>query len=323
MGNITKGRREMGLGHFLADNNQLAIPIFQREYSWRKPQILSWNEDLIHYTDLNIERPDESQPHFCGTMIFRDTPTESNQINIKHLIDGQQRFVTTFLILLALVRKFALEYESGSPLAIPEFKVDHENEDLINFEMEDLQNIYESWGKIITHESVNTDDQLEIIKAIIAAQEKYKDLKRNQATPDDFVSILKEYILFDTSKKEVIKGNSNLRLCLSKDDRPAINAIIDELLNIPAIKNKEGIPEEKGGFWSFQKFDHHEEYSLITSGWNKYIKPFIDNEWEKGQQSSTGGVERLKKLQQVLTEEFKVIEILLDDYAQVTTILTD
>ncbi|GHQ84408.1 hypothetical protein VN0410_06700 [Helicobacter pylori] len=84
--------------NFIKDNqkNQLAIPIYQRLYSWEKEQCKQLWDDII-----KIGRDDKMDRHFIGSILYViDSITHSN--NVLLIIDGQQRLTTITLLLTAL-----------------------------------------------------------------------------------------------------------------------------------------------------------------------------------------------------------------------------
>lgn len=84
---------------FLNKSDQLEVPIYQRTYSWTRPECLQlWN-------DIVGAAHDDVPGHFVGSIVYIDTGiyqvTGANAIEV---IDGQQRLTTISLILLALAR---------------------------------------------------------------------------------------------------------------------------------------------------------------------------------------------------------------------------
>ncbi|TAH30797.1 MAG: DUF262 domain-containing protein [Cytophagales bacterium] len=94
------------------------IPLYQREYSWDKDNILQLLEDIAQGVLAMIEHPD-SEIRFLGTIITVNE-TDRKEIQpqdprslptaIEKVIDGQQR-LTTLALLCALLYKQILELE--------------------------------------------------------------------------------------------------------------------------------------------------------------------------------------------------------------------
>lgn len=70
---------------FLNDSIRISIPRYQREYSWEKKNIIT----LLHDVD---------EGYYIGNII-----SFSNDYGCREIIDGQQRLITTFLILIAIM----------------------------------------------------------------------------------------------------------------------------------------------------------------------------------------------------------------------------
>lgn len=86
----------------LFQQNYFSIPLYQRNYSWKKNEILDFWQDL---DDLIEERRDN---HFFGQIVT------FNHDNIQDLIDGQQR-MTTSTIFFAVIRDLAKELQKDNP----------------------------------------------------------------------------------------------------------------------------------------------------------------------------------------------------------------
>lgn len=91
---------EANLLEFLKKSPQFVIPIYQRTYSWLKPECLQlWNDIIRTGTDANISA------HFVGSIVYIEKGLYhvSKQTPLL-IIDGQQRLTTVSLILEALSR---------------------------------------------------------------------------------------------------------------------------------------------------------------------------------------------------------------------------
>lgn len=92
--------KEIKLTDFLLKPSQLAIPIYQRTYSWKEDQCRQLWDDIIR-----IGMDDKISEHFIGSIIYIKT---GNQVVLrgglrKHLIiDGQQRLTSVTLLIAAL-----------------------------------------------------------------------------------------------------------------------------------------------------------------------------------------------------------------------------
>lgn len=83
-----------GIGHQLADR-RLAVPIYQRSYSWGDDEILDY------CSDLRSAFAAEPSEYFLGTVVLSKEGTEGRDT----IIDGQQRMATTS-IFIACIRDY-------------------------------------------------------------------------------------------------------------------------------------------------------------------------------------------------------------------------
>ena len=81
--------RNYSIGDYLIKMNNFEIPRYQRDYSWDKSNILELLRD-INYNN-----------YYLGNILINETTEKCNEI-----IDGQQRMITIFLILLVLQLKY-------------------------------------------------------------------------------------------------------------------------------------------------------------------------------------------------------------------------
>jgi uncharacterized protein with ParB-like and HNH nuclease domain/predicted transport protein len=95
---------------FLKRSDQLEVPIYQRTYSWTRPECLQLWSDIVRASS------DDVGGHFIGSIVYIDTGiyqvTGANAIEV---IDGQQRLTTISLLLLALSR--ALDSDGDTSVA--------------------------------------------------------------------------------------------------------------------------------------------------------------------------------------------------------------
>ena len=92
--------KEAKLLKFLQGEKQFHVPIYQRTYSWLRPQCEQYWHDL-----LAAGRSEKVTAHFLGAVVSigRGVNTASD-VSQFLVIDGQQRLTTTSLLLLALAR---------------------------------------------------------------------------------------------------------------------------------------------------------------------------------------------------------------------------
>lgn len=81
---------------------QFVIPLFQRPYSWRKPNWETLWNDIEETCALGVDGR-----HFLGSIVSKSLPADPAGVSGYLVIDGQQR-LTTLAILLAAMRDVAI-----------------------------------------------------------------------------------------------------------------------------------------------------------------------------------------------------------------------
>lgn len=91
---------------FLEGGKQFVVPLFQRTYSWKRANVRRLWDDLCGATDDRREDPEAT--HFFGSFVTMPIPSSASKVSRFVIIDGQQRLVTTF-VLLAAIRNRVIE----------------------------------------------------------------------------------------------------------------------------------------------------------------------------------------------------------------------
>ena|SRR2546422_11020261 len=85
---------ETKLQRVIEGTNQYVVPLFQRPYSWdTKEWTVLWDDLVELYEEEN------PRTHFIGSIVTMPTQSVPEGVAKFLLIDGQQRFTTTFLLL--------------------------------------------------------------------------------------------------------------------------------------------------------------------------------------------------------------------------------
>lgn len=91
-----KGIQNTSTNHFgaiIKEADKYVVPKFQRDYSWDKDQ---W-DDLWNDIETAIS---DSGEHYMGYLVLQE-----NGSNVRNIIDGQQRFTTITLLILAAIKR--------------------------------------------------------------------------------------------------------------------------------------------------------------------------------------------------------------------------
>lgn len=98
---------ETNLAGVLEGKKQYQVPLYQRVYSWGKPQLNQLWNDIVELAATR--RADPSATHFIGSLVLSQSP-DFSVVGVSKLlvVDGQQR-LTTLTILLAALRDHLIE----------------------------------------------------------------------------------------------------------------------------------------------------------------------------------------------------------------------
>jgi uncharacterized protein with ParB-like and HNH nuclease domain/predicted transport protein len=112
---------------FLKKSDQLEVPIYQRTYSWTRPECLQLWSDIVRSSQEN------ASGHFIGSIVYIDTGVRpKSTIDAIEIIDGQQRLTTLSLLLLALARALDADGEASAVTArkvVKDYLLEEEDED--------------------------------------------------------------------------------------------------------------------------------------------------------------------------------------------------
>lgn len=79
------------------------VPRYQRDYVWKE---VNWKELWI---DLQFTLQNDSEiswSHFLGTIVLNQAKDKENGLDKYEIIDGQQRLMTIYLLLIAIYKNF-------------------------------------------------------------------------------------------------------------------------------------------------------------------------------------------------------------------------
>lgn len=85
------------------------VPRYQRDYVWKE---INWKELWI---DLQFTLENENEipwSHFLGTIVLNQTNNNENGLEVYEIIDGQQRFMTLYILMIAIYKNFKNQSEN-------------------------------------------------------------------------------------------------------------------------------------------------------------------------------------------------------------------
>lgn len=103
----------------IGNNKKFIIPRFQRDYSWNTPQ---WDDLWMDIEQVLIKAEED---HYMGYLVL-----QTSDDKLYHIIDGQQRFTTIMILILAAIKN------------LKSFVLSHEEEDENKRRIDTLTKLY-------------------------------------------------------------------------------------------------------------------------------------------------------------------------------------
>lgn len=109
--------KDFALEAVLSQRQQWVVPVYQRHYAWltrRDKQLPKIWADTQQRAEEVIDGKDLS-PHFLGAIIYSEPKSQQKfgTVQVRHIVDGQQR-ITTSKLLLCAIKEIACEEEISS-----------------------------------------------------------------------------------------------------------------------------------------------------------------------------------------------------------------
>ena len=261
--------------NLLNGDKHYVIPMYQRLYSWNLENCKKLFLDVVDLVDTN-------KTHFVGSIVEIIHPeTNSGTLSSNVLIDGQQRFTTFTLFILALMHHFEIENweEIENTYLVNQYKSNDEHYKLLLIEKD-----------------------MEILKKIINKTKMSQDDEQSQLYIN-FVFFKQEIVKNEFTFNQLLKALKNLTVViidLDIDDKPQL---IFESINSTGLDLSEGDliknyilmglnPEEQKNI--YDKFWKEIEDELIRfKQLDSFFKHFLT--------IKTGKIPNIKKIY----EEFK------------------
>lgn len=199
-----------------------SVPRYQRDYVWKE---VNWKELWI---DLQFTLKNSNEipwSHFLGTIVLNQSKDKENGLDKYEIIDGQQRMMTIYLLLIAVYKNFK-RLSSGDIKNISNY-------------------IYENFLTSLTKESkrelmINNELYNEDLKFIIDAASNCTDIAENNKLYKPFIYFYNNLLNkdYDYLDKFLIKLLSvNIVEIISGEDEEIYN--IFEVLNARGQKLKQ------------------------------------------------------------------------------------
>lgn len=115
---ITDSQDEQTFEDLFRDADQINIPIFQRQYVWKRKQF----EELTQDIGIIKEGIEESQ--FLGAIVSYERPREREvvgRLRSVDIVDGQQRLLTLYIFLMAIAEHLSNDNKDDAAELVQEF----------------------------------------------------------------------------------------------------------------------------------------------------------------------------------------------------------
>lgn len=187
--------------------NRFIIPVFQRNYDWKKENCIQLFNDLVKTARLN------KSSHFFGSIVYASA--NNGNRNDYLIIDGQQRLTTVTLILAAtsnlLKEGIINSFDKNLNRIIDEtYLIDKFNPDERKIRLKPIKNDCASFDKIILGESDGYDHKSNVTTNYLYF---YDRIQKQEITADEIYSAIDRLKIID--------------IFLEKDDDP--QAIFESL----------------------------------------------------------------------------------------------
>ncbi|OQC00477.1 MAG: hypothetical protein BWX78_01131 [Firmicutes bacterium ADurb.Bin099] len=225
------------------------VPRYQRGYVWKE---VNWKE-LWFDLQFTVENSNIPWSHFLGTFVLNETKKKDNGLDIYEIIDGQQRMMTIYLLLIAIYKNFKIIDCPGNTSR--------------------SEYIYESFLTSLTKESekrlmIDNDLYNKDLGYIVDAVVQDSDVKKDN-------SLYLPFKYFDNK--------------LGKKDFDYLDKFLEKLLSVNVVEIISGEDEEVYNIFEVlnARGQKLKQIELLKNHIMKYIKPreakFIDETKEKWQ----------------------------------------
>lgn len=160
---------------FNSKTDKYKIPIYQRNYAWKEPQIRQLIQDIYDYCG----EKNKEKKYYIGTLVVRP----DKEKNTFEVIDGQQR-LTTLSMLVAYLKKVSNNTQESEKTKL---------ENTITFQCRQVStnSLNKIWGK-------NSSDDYEATDPITAGyqilKKSFEDIVKKE-TVEDYLNYLRENVI--------------------------------------------------------------------------------------------------------------------------------
>lgn len=186
--------------HFLEGSDKhFVIPVYQRNYDWKKEQCKQLFDDLVDISKLQ-------RTHFLGSIvsIYHDIGEDREYL----IIDGQQRLTTLSLLLLALYKLIdedKVKGEVNKEQIRDEYLINKYSKDDKKIRLKPVKNDKNAFASLFKSE----DDYLQETNITINYLYFYERIQKQEITIDQLFSAIKQLVIVEI---ELINGEDDPQL---------------------------------------------------------------------------------------------------------------
>lgn len=299
-----------------------SIPKYQRDYAWEKKNLDDLWEDLLEAKNAS----NDSMGHFLGTIVV----AKDQNSDVYHIIDGQQRSTTIFML------RYALNAKTKDPA----WNMNNFRDENKELRLQVAPANQEFFKALLTQadnnkrdtslkDRIETDGQKRLYKVFEAIWDRVCELESTQAK--EYLSVLDKMVLMWLEEKD---SGRAIRTFQSVNDRGVPLLLLDKLKALLILySNKYSddngvldntINERFGEIFKIatQIRNHKLSSSLADRDFGKEIETRIFNYHALGQESighySYGAEESFKKIKELLkskTENPQELLAYIDTYS--------
>ncbi len=178
--------------HFLEGSDKhFVIPVYQRNYDWKKEHCIQLYDDLIN---LSINE----RTHFLGSIvsIYHDDGDDREYL----IIDGQQRLTTISLLLLAiykLIDEGKMKAEISKEQIRDEYLINKYSKDDKKIRLKPVKNDKNAFASLFKTE----DDYLQDTNITVNYLYFYNRIQKNELSIDELFSAIKQLVIVEIELK--------------------------------------------------------------------------------------------------------------------------
>ncbi|ETD25732.1 DUF262 domain-containing protein [Helicobacter canis] len=199
------------------NGKRFSIPKYQRDYAWKEKNLDELWEDLLEAKSASSD----SMGHFLGTIVVAKEPNT----DVYHIIDGQQRSTTIFML------RYALNARTENP----QRNINHFLDDNDDFRLQVVPTNQEFFKALLTQADNNkrdtslkdraeTDGQKRLYEVFEAIWDYVGELSSTQAK--EYLSVLDKMVLMWLEEKD---SGRAIRTFQSVNDRGVPLLLLDKL----------------------------------------------------------------------------------------------